>query len=87
MGAKTSISDHLVEEWRPNTLDYIWLSEGLLQGASDLEKQVVVAEVTEAGREHQSVDLPVGVPLPNSFIPLGLLRMVSAVSSLCTMCR
>jgi len=31
MGAKTSIMDHLVEEWRANTLGYICLSEGLLR--------------------------------------------------------
>ena len=29
--ARKHVSDHLVEEWRPNTLGYICLSEGLLQ--------------------------------------------------------
>jgi hypothetical protein len=31
MGAETSIRDHLVEEWRPNTLGYICPSERSLQ--------------------------------------------------------
>jgi len=47
MGAETSISNHLVEEWRPKTLGYICLSEGLLSGGDNLEKQVVSSKLNE----------------------------------------
>jgi hypothetical protein len=42
---KTSIREHLVEEWRPNTLGYTRLSERSLQEGSNLAKQIVSPEL------------------------------------------
>ena len=54
MGAKTSISDRLVEEWRPKTLGYMCLSEGLFHEGSNLEKQVVSSKLNRTSPPGQS---------------------------------